>query len=349
MPKKQPVAVKTHLDKCRAVATAAVAAYNNPTVSFRTAIFLVLITMAWTAAFHAYFFKRNTKPWHLKKPGKTGKAKRYATVDGEPRHWELSECAREFFGGTQSAVRKNLDFLVGLRNKIEHRQLPELDASLYGECQAALLNLESFLLTHFGDDYALSEQLAISLQFSATMPREKILAAKNLARRNAKTVRSYVETFRGRLPAHVLNDTKYSFNVYLVPKTVGRESAADAAVKFIDYHSTSQQERSGMEQLNVLIKEKHVPVSNLHLKKPRDVVKAASERLGRRVTVFEHTKAWQQHSIRPGHGSAQPHLTDSKYCVYDHAHGDYLYTDAWIERFVSSLLKPPKKTSAETR
>ncbi len=41
--------------------------------------------------------------------------------------------------------------------RIEHRHLPELDAGLYSECQAALLNLEEFLTTEFGARYALAD------------------------------------------------------------------------------------------------------------------------------------------------------------------------------------------------
>jgi hypothetical protein len=42
---------------------------------------------------------------------------------------------RQYFGDKQPAERKNLEFLIGLRNKVEHRLLPELDAALYGECE----------------------------------------------------------------------------------------------------------------------------------------------------------------------------------------------------------------------
>ena len=41
------------------------------------------------------------------------------------------------YGANSPPARKNLEFLLGLRNKIEHRHLPELDSGLYGECQAA--------------------------------------------------------------------------------------------------------------------------------------------------------------------------------------------------------------------
>src|ERR671911_693014 len=86
----------------------------------------------------------------------TPKGDRYVHVDGEPKHWDLSECLRQHYGATNPAERKNLEFLIGLRNKIEHRHLPDLDAGLYGECQAGLLNLEQTIIAEFGAQYAMA-------------------------------------------------------------------------------------------------------------------------------------------------------------------------------------------------
>jgi len=86
---------------------------------------------------------------------------------------------------------RNLEFLIGLRNKIEHRNIPELDAGLYGECQAALINLEEMLCATFGEKHALSEQLAVSLQFTSLTPAKKKEAAKVLASKTVKGVKEY--------------------------------------------------------------------------------------------------------------------------------------------------------------
>lgn len=51
--------------------------------------------------------------------------------------------------------------------------LPELDAGLYGECQAALLNFEELITSEFGTRYALAEQLAVSLQFTKLIPSKR--------------------------------------------------------------------------------------------------------------------------------------------------------------------------------
>ncbi len=337
MPKGLSQTVKDNVEKCRAAAIAAVEAYNRPGRRFRTAQFIVLITIAWTGCLHAIFYKRKRRPWYRKRTSGTGRGIRYVKVDGEPKHWELSECLAQYFGANHPAERKNLEFLIGLRNKIEHRHMPAFDASLYGECQAALLNLEALLAREFGQRYALAEDLAVSLQFSRTVPSEKRAAAKTLASTAARSVKEYVERFRGSLPATVLNSMKYSFNVFLVPKVANRGSAADVAVQFVRVDEASEEELKRLERLNVLIREKHIPIANLDLHKPGQVVEAVRQRLPFRFTMGTHTAAWRHFEVRLASRASNPERTKSQYCVYDPAHGDYLYTKAWIEKLVEDL------------
>ncbi|WP_370655433.1 DUF3644 domain-containing protein [Candidatus Binatus sp.] len=89
---KRPV--RTHLDKARAAAISAVEVYNRPGSAFRTPHYLVLMTIAWTALFHAIFYKNGQRPWHRKKAGKSF---RYVQIDGEFKHWELEECSNQFW------------------------------------------------------------------------------------------------------------------------------------------------------------------------------------------------------------------------------------------------------------
>ena len=328
MPRGLPQIVKDNIEKCRFAAIAAVEAYNRPGSRFRTAQYLVMITIAWTALFHAIFYNRGRRPWYRKRTSGTGKGVRYLKIEGEPKHWDLSECLKQYYGDMNPPERKNLEFLIGLRNKIEHRRLPELDASLYGECQAALLNLEEMLVQEFGHKHALAEQLAISLQFSKVIPLEKKKASKVLASSAAKSVKEYIETFRGGLPSIVLNSMKYSFNVFLVPKVANRQSAADVAVQFVRVDEASKQELERLEKLNVLIREKHIPIANLDLFKPGHVVNELNERIRYPVNMSTHTAAWKYFQVRPPTGNAHPERTRPEYCIYDGVHGDYLYTRA---------------------
>lgn len=81
-----PQTVRDNLEKCRAAAIASVDAYNRPGPRFRTAHYIVLIIIAWTALFHAIFYNRGGRPWYRRAVKGTGI--RYVRIDGEPKHWD---------------------------------------------------------------------------------------------------------------------------------------------------------------------------------------------------------------------------------------------------------------------
>lgn len=334
MPRGLSKSVKDNLEKCQMATVSAVEAYNRPGKRFRTAQYLVMIIIAWTALFHAFFYRKNIKPWYKNRNG------RFEKVDGDPKHWDLMECLKQHYKNDNPPVKRNLEFLIGLRNKIEHRHLPELDASLYGECQAALLNLEEMIVDVFGSNYGMTEQLAVSLQFSTMVPSEKKKAARALASGAVKTVKDYIEEFRGGLPSTVLNSMKYSFNVFLVPNLANRRSAADAAVEFIKVDEASEEELTRLERLNVLIREKKIPIANLDLLKPSQVVLKVNENSTYKITLNSHADAWRFFGVRPRTGAKNPHACKADFCIYDEAHRDYLYTQAWVEKCSEAFSDP---------
>jgi hypothetical protein len=61
---------------------------------------------------------------------------------------------------------------------------------------------------------------------------------------------------------------KCSYNVFLVPRLANRESTADAAVEFVKVDEASEAELSRLQQLDVLIREKRIPIANLEILKP---------------------------------------------------------------------------------
>src|SRR6266498_774188 len=148
-----PADTTTNLQKSREAALLAVETYNRPCTVFRSSGFIVLMNIAWTALFHAIFFKRKIRPYYKKKG-----SKRFEKVEGDYKTWELAECLRQFYLDKNPPVRKNLEFFIGLRNKIEHRFLPELDVEIFGECQATLINFETLLAEQFGTRAALGTQ-----------------------------------------------------------------------------------------------------------------------------------------------------------------------------------------------
>jgi hypothetical protein len=92
-------------------------------------------------------------------------------------------------------------------------------------------------------------------------------------------VKEYVEKFRAGLPAETLNSMKYSFSVFLVPKVANRATMSDVAVQFVKVDEASADELNRLEKLNVLVKEKHIPIANLDLYKPGEVVEELNKRL----------------------------------------------------------------------
>ncbi len=329
-----PRIARDHLAKAHAAAIAAVEAYNKPGSRFRTDQYIVLMMMAWTALFHAIFFKNGRRPWYRKK---TKKGVRYVYVDDEPKHWELATCLEEYYQDKNPPERTNLQFLIALRHKIEHRHLPELDPVLYGECQAALLNFEDLLGREFGARYALTETLAVSLQFSKSIPPQKAAAMRLHLASAGKDVLEFIDGFRGGLTDEVVNDPKYSFRVYLVPKATGRPAAADVAVEFVPYDPSATEETEHLKRVVTLIKERQVPVANLETLRAGQVVERVRQGLPFPFNMGTHTAAWYHYGVRPAGGSDRPERTKAKYCVYDKAHRDYLYTQEWVN-FLSKQL-----------
>ncbi|MDO8137798.1 MAG: DUF3644 domain-containing protein [Candidatus Brocadiales bacterium] len=328
--------VRNHLEKAREAALLAVDSYNRTGTTFRTGAYVVLMTIAWTSLFHAIFLKRKTKPYHRKKAGSS----RYERIEGEYRTWELKECLRQFYSSNNPSVRKNLEFLIGLRNKVEHRLMPQLDEGVFGECQACFINLEKLLCAEFGEKYALRTSLTFALQFSEVGHPLSSQAIRSASKKALRDVRSYVDKFRSNLSTDVLSSQEYSYKVFLVPKIGREEKSSDVAVEFVKYDPSKPEEMSKYERIVALIKPKYVSVSNLGGLRPSDVVKQVSKIFEKKFTMHSHIMCYRHFNARPKKGDPKPEFCDTRYCYYDQVHKDYIYTQAWIDFLVQELSKP---------
>lgn len=327
-----PYEVKALLQKARDSALLAVETYNRPTATFRSGAYSVLMIIAWTALFHAYFIRKRVKPYY-RKPGST----RYVKVDGDYKRWELKECMQQHFGGNNPAVRKNLEFFIGLRNKIEHCSLAQLDPEIFGECQALLLNFESMLVAEFGDRQAIRGGLSFALQFSRGPARSGGTAA-SAEKRTFRDIKKFIDGFRSGLSTEVQSDLAYSFRVYLVPK-IGNHASADAvAVEFVKYDPTKPEEMKQYDRVVAMIKPKEVRVANRGLLKPTQVASEVEAKLGKRFTLHDHMLCYTHFGVRPPKDAADPAACDSRYCVWDEVHRDYCFLPEWPQ-FLADKLK----------
>ncbi|WP_240205267.1 DUF3644 domain-containing protein [Vibrio sp. CyArs1] len=313
------------LHKAREFALLAVSTYNNPYTEFKTYGYIVNIVIAYTALFHAIFEKKGANYFHLK----DGEP---VIIDGEEKAWELMECCNEYWKGVERPEKYNLKFLIGLRNKIEHRSLPAIDLAVAGECQSALMNFENLLVEEFGDSHALCANLAIAMQLSRTSEQSQLDALKQLQRDNYKVVRHYMESYRADLSDDIFESQQYRLRAMLVPKLGNHATSADLAVEFINVNKLSEDELKHYEQGVAFIK----GIENPFKLKPKKVMQLVKEKMPD-FNMLLHTKCWKHFEARPR--DLKPTFK-GEFASYIEGFDGYLYTNQWVTFLITELKKP---------
>ena len=229
--KRAPRQVKAALEKARDSALLAVEVYNKPAVKFKSGGYITLMVIAWTSLFHAMFFKKKSKPFR-RKPNK-----RYEKIEDDFKYWELDECLRQQYGAdTGDPVRKNLEFFIPLRNKIEHRSMPQVDSSIFGECQAMLLNFDEMLEKESAPKYCLRESLSFSLQLFPSSENLVDAVKHNPA---TKPVVDFIQQFRSTISPEITASGKYSFKAFLI-QVANHKSQNALPVQFVHYNKLTE-------------------------------------------------------------------------------------------------------------
>ena len=326
--------------KARQAAVLALDIYNRPGTEFRTEGYVVMMVVAWTAALQAIFERNGVDYIHRDEDGNP------VLIDGDPKAWALTDCLRKHFGDGTPPARRNLDFIIGLRNKIEHRYVPAIDAKVAGECQALLLNLDRLFSSEFGDYYSVSDSLSVPLQTSTLRSTSRSDAMRELQANHYDEVMEYVESFRSDLPDAVYSDPSYSFRVYLIPKVGNHESSSDLAFEFVKYDPQNPDDMKALERQVTLIRERQVPVANAGKYKPGIVAEKVAERLGLEFSIHHHTCAWKYYKVRAS--GIDPEQCKVRFCQFDAVHNDYIYTDDWINFLVDELSDPVQYKAVTT-
>ncbi|MFA5799515.1 MAG: DUF3644 domain-containing protein [Candidatus Peribacteraceae bacterium] len=338
-----PRAAKSALEKARDSALSAVEIYNKPAIRFRSGSYIVLMIIAWTSLLHAVFFKRKVKPFVKKSNG------RFERIDGDYKYWQLTECLQQYYqGDSGNPVRKNLEFFIPLRDRIEHRSMPELDADIFGECQAMLLNFDELIEKEFGLKYCIRESLSFSLQLFPVQYNLDHAFRKNAS---LKSAIEFIRNYRSTISPEISTSGKYAFKAFLI-QVKNHQSADALPIQFFHYDQLSDEEKKRLSKFAVFMKTKHVLVSNMDRMKPGDVVRKVQEALGNpkkqqkrnrewiEVDQFNsdtHVRCWKKYKVRPTTNSRNPRDTNQRYCIYDDAHHDYVYTQEWMDFLVSEF------------
>lgn len=332
---------KNLLEGSRNSALTAVETYNKPNSQFRVENYIVLMIIAWTKLFHAYFQATMGEKYFYKE--RNG---RYKIIDGEKRAWELKECIKQYKKtqnkeGLDKAVEANLKLFIMLRNRIEHSYWAgdAIDMILFGECQALLFNYENFLVKNFGEKYSINSCLAYALQFSHMRPKEQRISQRMLLSKEVQDLKRYIEKYKMELSQDIYDSQEYSIKFLLIPK-VSNTNRCDLSLEFVDWNSLDAEDKKNYEKITAIIKDKIVVqrVSNANLLKPSKVVEAVKNKTGIDINISNHTLLWKAFNIRPQDGSQDKFETNEKYCLYDEPHNDYMYTTEWVN-FIVNLIE----------
>lgn len=293
------------------------------------------MAIAWLNLFHASCIKQQID--YRYRRGRT-----IERIDGEPKTWGLEKCVKQFIPDASDPVRANLEFFIRFRNKIEHRfsekQMRNLEALVAAKAQAYVLDFEKRLVAEFGANASLGDSLRFPI-FLSSLTEDAVEAAKTLYEQVPRRVRSFIDMYDEAQDDDVRHSEAYEFRIYLMPKTSSK-AKADLAIEFVDLTKMSGEQRGAIENARVIIRDRHVETINIDRLKASEVVKELK-------TVYEgfnmhhHVLAWRHYGARPATNATDPTHTDAKYCIYDRAHQDYLYTAAWVSKLEGELRNNP--------
>lgn len=322
------------LEGAKHEAIEAVDHYNRPMGKRGLEGFYVHMHMAWLYLLQAEFRRDKVDFRYRQKNG------HFERVDGgEIKCWELARCVKERFPDN-SPVRKNLELTIRLRNRLEHRAARSTQLVTAGYAQSLLLNFEDELVEKFGTIQSLADSLRFPVYVANLVPMSGDHLERVL-RSVPKATATLIAKFEAGLEPTVREDQRYEFRVLLTPMQ-GSKTNAELAITFVREDELTPAERRTLAGLGkkgtVVVRERLRPVAHLDDMKPSVVAQQVQERLPFQFSVYSHfPAAWKKLKVRPPSGDAHPERTDEKYCVYDAAHRDYLYTVAFIDKLVREL------------
>lgn len=215
--------------KSREAALAAVQIFNNPQITFKAEIFIVLMTIGWTYLLHGYYRKKGIEYRYFDKI--KNRRKFHKTAKGAFKYWELERCLNERRSPVDADMANNLRFLIGIRHEIEHQMTSKIDASFSAKFQACCLNYNDLVKKLFGEAAGIDRHLAFSLQFSSVSKNQvDLLSARPELPAN---IEAFVKDFESTLTEDQYNSQKFAYRVFFVAKTANRKGQADEVIEFV--------------------------------------------------------------------------------------------------------------------
>ena len=238
------------------------------------------MNIAWTYLLHAYYRRKKVEYRYYRKQGSRRRFDR--TDDGGFRYWDLAKCLAVQECPLDNETKKNLEFLLGLRDEITHHMSPSVDQFVSARFQACCLNYNHYLKKLFGDRHGIDRHLGYSLQFQS-ISRDQLSAPSEADLPVA--VRSFIARFDDSLTTEELNSERFAFRMLFVPKLVGKAGQADEVIEFLKPDS----------EIAKAVNRDYVAFKEVERPKflPSQIVKMMNEEGYPRFTMHWHTELWK--------------------------------------------------------
>jgi len=279
------------LCKSREAALAAVQIFNNPNITFKAEIFIVLMHIAWTYLLHAYYRSKGIEYRYYEV--RNVRRRFHRTKSGAYKYWELQRCIDCDSSPLDDATARNLRFLIGLRHEIEHQMTTRIDDYVSARFQATCLNYNRWIKILFGDKYGIDQYQTFSLQLSS-ITEEQVYALDD-APGLPSHISRFIEGFDGELTDEEFNDPRFAYRVLFVAKSANRKGQADRVIEFVSPDSPLAK---NVNTEYAVIKEREKPK---YL--PSQIVKMMHNEGFPGFNMYHHTQLWKSLDAKnPGKG-----------------------------------------------
>jgi hypothetical protein len=317
-------------------AALAVRLYNDAAEVRAFEGFVVHLHVAWLYLLHARFVRDGVEH-RYRDPDNP---RRFVRVDGEYKRWELKRCVEERWQDANNPVRRNLEFFIALRNKIEHRHARNdvnLALAVSGHSQALLLNYEEELTTSFGSQHSLADRLRFPV-FVGTFTTEGVETLKRLRNQLPADLKRFIAEFHDGLTGDVARDARFELRLRVVLELAQRNSDS-MAIQFTRWDDLTDDEKRMVEQLGrrgqAVVREQKRAVVGLGLMRAQEAERQVAAAIPYVFNSNHFLRARKRKDIRPDTGEPHPERTDERYCVFDELSGSYGYTKAWVKWLIN--------------
>ena len=284
MPKQRRPRIKTQLlKKSREAALNAVQTFNNPLTTFKTETFIVLMNIAWTYLLHA-FYRGKAIEYRYYTKQTNNRRKFHRVKSGAYKYWELERCLKDNACPLDKPTILNLEFLIGLRNEIEHHQSVGVDDQFTGYYLACCLNYERYVCTLFGDRSSLDTAVAFTLQFRDIT---KANSTMEIPESLPSNVSKYIQEFGAKYTNEDLESQHFRCKFLFTPLLASKKSQSDTVIEFVRIDSDLGKEINDRYQ-KLYFKEVEKPK---YL--PGDIVKMMNDEGFSHFNMHHHTLVWK--------------------------------------------------------